>query len=75
MAAHTRGRRRRGRALDWYDTWLGAMPDCERCAELLFSPFFAESVYSVSIEYAGTTPADLARRTITGYHDRDHKGE
>lgn len=62
--------------LEWHDASAdvgvdGKIPGCGKCCELLFSPLFVEAVYSVAIERAGS-PADLARRTIEGYHGRRH---
>lgn len=64
-------RTRRRRRLAWYDTDMGSVPDCPDCQKLLFSPMFVEAVYSVSIETPGD-PVDLARSTVTAYHDNDH---
>lgn len=49
----------------------GQIPDCPKCLDLLFSPGFTEAVHSVAIEHPGS-PANLARRTIEGYHNRRH---
>jgi hypothetical protein len=67
----------RRKPLEWYDATTsgigaaGKLPGCDKCCDLLLSPGFAEAVYSVSIEHRGS-PADLARRTINGYHADRH---
>jgi hypothetical protein len=62
----------RRKLLSWYDTELGPMPDCPSCFDLLMSPMFIESVYSVSIEHPGD-PVDLAKRAVGSYHDNRHR--
>lgn len=61
------------KSLGWYRVGEGRteVPGCDKCADLLFMPGFTEAVYSVSIEHSGN-PAELARRTITEYHERRH---
>ncbi len=63
----------RVRPPDWYDDRDGApVPDCVKCGDLLQSPMFVASVYSVSIETVGD-PHGLAKRTIEHYHTTGHK--
>lgn len=65
------------KALEWYSVASdigvdGMVPACEQCQARLFTPGFAESVYSVSIE-TGDDPAAMARRDLDAYHARRHQ--
>jgi hypothetical protein len=63
--------------LEWFDAVDygpdidGRLPACYRCCDLLTTTGFAEAVASVAIESGGTA-ADLARRTVEAYHQRQH---
>lgn len=64
----------RRKPLEWYASTDGSgrqFPACDTCADRLLAPFFAEAVYSVSIENGGD-PVAMARSTIDAYHARRH---
>ncbi len=58
--------------LEWLDTEWGDLPDCDECAQLMFSPLFVEAVHSIGIENGGDA-GERARRTIDHYHLSRHK--
>lgn len=63
----------RRKAVTWYDTDIGPVPDCTECVGRYLDPTFIQAVHSVAIEHPDD-PADLARTTIDRYHQGGHIG-
>lgn len=59
------------KALSWYNSDLGEVPDCAECLNYLLAPGVIEAAHSIAIEHPESA-AVLARRLLNQYHADRH---